>query len=127
MTIWSRLRGLFSRPADASVRLYPESRWTVTSGDDRISVSDPDGEVRSIAMADLAAVMIETNDSGPWGTDFWWLLLAADRSLASAFPQGATGEKEAMERLMALPGFDHGEMIRASASTDNALFPVWER
>src|SRR5688500_11514311 len=103
-----------------------ESRWTVTSEDDRISVSSPDGEIRAIAMSDLAAVMIETNDSGPWGTDFWWLLLAADRSLACAFPQGATGEKEAMERLMSLPGFHHEEMIRAATSTDNAFFPVWE-
>ena len=127
MSVWQRLRGLFTRTSSASPRLDPESRWTVTIADERISVSSPDGEVRGVAMADLAAVMIETNDSGPWGTDFWWLLLDADRNLACAFPQGATGEQEAMERLMALPGFVHEEMIKASSSTANAFFPVWER
>ena len=105
----------------------PEGSWIVTLTDDRISVADGAGATRVIARADLAGVAIETNDSGPWGADFWWLLYGADDGLACMFPQGATGEKEAMDWLLLLPGFDHEAMIRASASVTNATFPVWKR
>ena len=122
----SFLAGAFRRPRGRRVPAR-EAAWIVTMTDEEIRVADPRGEVRSIARERIAAVLIETNDSGPWGSDFWWLLLGPDKSLACAFPQGATGESEAMEWLMALPGFDHGRMIEASVSTGNALFPVWER
>jgi hypothetical protein len=105
----------------------PEARWIVTLDESRIVVSDPDGASRDIAKADLAGIVIETNDSGPWGGDFWWLLLRADKDLLCAFPQGATGEKEAMDWMLALPGFDHEAMIRASGTTEKAYFPVWQR
>ena len=49
---------------------------------------------------------ISTNDSGPWGADFWWLLYGKDGELACAFPEMATGDKEAADMLIALPGFD---------------------
>jgi hypothetical protein len=71
--------------------------------------------------------MIETNDSGPFGADIWWLLFGADDRLACAFPQGAAGEKAAVDRLLGLPGFDHEAMIMAMGSTGNAVFPVWRR
>ena len=129
MGLLSGLKALAGRAvAGARTPRAPrEAAWVVTIEDDEISVADPEGQRRSIAKADLAAVLIETNDSGPWGSDFWWLLLAADKSLGGAFPQGATGEKAAMEWLMALPGFDHAAMITASGSTSNAFFTVWER
>lgn len=102
-----------------------ESLWIVTIDGDLITVADPKGESRAIARADLCAVVIETNDSGPWGSDFWWLLLGPDGKLACAYPQGAVGEDEAMDWLFALPGFDHEAMIEASASTGNAYFELW--
>ena len=94
--------------------------------EEEIRVVDPAGEVRAIPKGRLAAILIETNDSGPWGSDFWWLLLGPDKALACAFPQGAAGESEAMDWLTALPGFDHAKLIEASGSTSNAFFPVWE-
>jgi hypothetical protein len=94
--------------------------------DENMRVVDPSGEVRTIAKDRIGAILIETNDSGPRGSDFWWLLLGPDKALACAFPQGATGESEAMDWLMALPGFDHAKMIEASGSTSDAFFPVWE-
>jgi hypothetical protein len=103
----------------------PESQWVVTIDGDRIAVADPKGERREIGRADLRAVAIETNDSGPWGSDFWWLMIGPDMKLACAYPQGAAGESEAMDWLFALPGFDHEAMIRASASTGNAFFELW--
>jgi len=48
----------------------PESQWIVTTDGEHIHVADPNGETRRIARADLSAVLIETNDSGPWGSDF---------------------------------------------------------
>ena len=102
-----------------------EARWPVTTLDDRIDTVDPDGEVRVVGFEDLRGVMIETNDTGPVGADVWWLLFGADDRLACAFPQGSVGEKEAVARLMSLPGFDHEAMIMAMGSTTNAVFPVW--
>ena len=34
---------------------------------------------------------------------------------------------ELLLRLQQLPGFDHEAVIRALGSTDNELFPVWNR
>ena len=130
MGLLSSLRSLaerFSGAAGRAPRPQREAAWLVNVTDDEIAVTDAKGEVREIAKADLAGVVIETNDSGPWGSDFWWILLRADRSMACAFPQGATGEKAAMDWLLELPGFDHGELIRASGSTGNAFFTLWER
>lgn len=116
--------GWFSKKRPA---LQPESKWVVAIDDDLITICDDAGQVRSIAKSDLAGVAIETNDSGPWGADVWWLLFDGTDALACAFPQGATGEQAAIDHFLALPSFDHGEMIKAMGSTDNALFPVWRR
>lgn len=105
--------------------LIPESLWVVSTAGERIDVTDADGATRGIAKADLGNIAIETNDSGPWGADFWWLFFGQDREIACAFPQGATGEAEAMDWMLALPDFDHEAMIRANCSTDNATFEVW--
>jgi len=104
-----------------------ESAWIVRQDGDRISAADPDGSVRSVVLADLHRVAIETNDSGPLAADVWWLLFGADDHVACAFPQGATGEQALIDRLMDLPGFDHQTMIAAMGSIENAVFPVWRR
>lgn len=106
---------------------FPEKKWHVTIEGDRIRVIDDAGESRSIALALLSGVAIETNDSGPWGADLWWLLFDEDDQLACAFPQGTTGEQCVVDRLMALPGFNHARMVEAMRSTDNAVFPVWRK
>ncbi|WP_454886066.1 hypothetical protein [Sphingomonas oryzagri] len=114
---WFRKRG----------KLQPEARWIVTVDPDRIHITDQTGASKALLKDELAGVIIETNDSGPWGADVWWLLFGADDKLACAFPQGATGEQQAIGYLMALPGFDHGKMVESMGSTDNAVFPVWRR
>ena len=107
--------------------LHPEQLWTVVADGEGIRATDQTGATMSVSDAELSSVVIETNDSGPWGADVWWFLFGPDGKLACAFPQGASGEKEAIDRLIALPGFDHEELIRAMGSTDNAVFPVWKR
>ena len=104
-----------------------ETEHIVAFDGERIGVTDPEGEETTLALAELNGVMIETNDSGPFGADVWWLLFGADDRVAVAFPQGASGEQPAIDWLTGLPGFDHDAMTMAMGSTANAVFPVWRR
>jgi hypothetical protein len=108
-------------------RAVSEADYIVGVEGDGISVADPNGEEKALPLAELSGVMIETNDSGPFGSDVWWLLFGADDRIAVTFPQGSTGEKAVIDWLIALPGFDHEAMIMAMGSTANAVFPVWRR
>ncbi len=116
---------MFSWFKRRSERLQPEAQWHVAIDDEKILVSDQNGKTKSLTTMDLKGVIIETNDTGPWGVDVWWFLFGADDQLACAFPQGATGEQAMLDYLMALGGFDHAQMVAAMASTQNAVFPVW--
>ena len=107
--------------------LQPETQWTVIVGEDSIRITDNQDSVRELAKQELKGVAIETNDSGPWGADLWWMLFDLGGQLAGAFPGGATGESALIDYVATLPSFNHGEMIRAMASTDNAVFVLWER
>ena len=104
----------------------PECRWTAVLEDNLIRVRDDQGGLQFVGTSDLSAVVIETNDSGPWGLDVWWLLFGASDQLACAFPMGAVGEPGLLDYLTALPGFDHGQLHRAMRSTANGRFPVWQ-
>jgi hypothetical protein len=121
------LAGMFGRVKKRPARLSPESRWTIAATEGLITGTDEVGGIQSIALDELCGVAIATNDTGPWGADVWWLLYNREDQLACGFPQGATGEKAVIDMLMALPGFDHAEMIKAMGSTANAVFPVWHR
>src|SRR5262245_22234189 len=115
------------RRKQAPAALLPEGRWTVALDDDTIRVTTDSGETKSLGKNELSGVIIEANDSGPWGADLWWLLFGSDDRVACEIPQGATGEDAFVDYLTALPGFNHEEMIKAMASVDNAAFPVWRR
>jgi hypothetical protein len=108
-------------------KLDPESRWIVEIDDENISVTDDNGKRTSLAKAELTGVAVETNDSGPVGIDFWWLLYEADGGIACAVPQGATGEPALVEYLQALPGFDNTAFTKAIRSTDDDVFALWTR
>ena len=105
----------------------PEASWVVAVDVESIRVTDEAGETRAVAKSELSGVAIETNDSGPWGADVWWLLFGAGDGPACAFPLGATGEKAAVDYLMGLAGFDLAQMTEAMRSTRNMTFPVWRR
>lgn len=105
----------------------PTSEWAATIHAETITIHDIKGDVRSIAKDDISSVIIETNDSGPWCDDVWWILFGLDNALAGAFPQGIDGEKDVVNYLMTLPGFDEAEMIKAMGSTANAVFILWRR
>ena len=69
-------------------------------------------------MANLAAVHVETNDSGSWEADVWWMLNDNNGETKVAFPKSATGETDALARLQQLPGF----VVQGTNSTANARF-----
>jgi hypothetical protein len=119
--------GWFARKRDKAKRIMPERRWHVECEGEVLRATDDKLGVKQLAKLDLTGVIIETNDSGPWGADVWWLLFGADDRVAVAYPQGATGEDAMLAYLMSLPGFDNEKMTEAMRSTDNAVFPVWRR
>ncbi|MDI9652726.1 hypothetical protein QM306_30560 [Burkholderia cenocepacia] len=113
-----------SNAARSSTR---QNGWTVTATDTRIEATDGTGAMRGIALSDLGAIVIETNDQGPFASDVWWILFETNKQFACAFPQDAEGAKAAIDRLLDLPGIDHRKVIDAQTSIQNATFPIWER
>ena len=85
-----------------------------------------EGAPETLAFADLAAVVIETNDSGPWGNDVIWHLLGRGEGSALSFPQAVEGFPILLTRLQALPDFDNGEVVAAMGSTALNAFLCWE-
>jgi hypothetical protein len=100
----------------------PEAEFIVeVTADDEIVCRAPQQADQIIKVADVGAVYVETNDTGPWGADVWWLLNDKCGQTKVAFPQGATGEETALGRLRLLPGFE----VRGMNSTGNARFMCW--
>jgi hypothetical protein len=123
--------GFFKRMREAHSRnrrdrLLPESRFRVEVTETEIVSHRPGGKVERVAFAELRAVIIETNDSGPWGADVWWILVGSGPGSGCVYPGGATGEQEALTALQRLPGFDNRKLIEAMGSTSNARFVCWQ-
>jgi hypothetical protein len=104
-------------------KLHPESDYFVSLAQNAIEVRVPDGHTERVSLDDLREVVVETNDSGPWGADVWWHLIGS--ASRTSYPQGATGEPIVLDALQKLPGFDDRELIRAMRSTSNATFICW--
>ena len=103
-----------------------ERKVVVRFDDDSISATYPTGEVESVEWQAIMRAVIETNDSGPWGADFWWIL--EGEVTRCTFPQGAAGELDAMEVFpIRFPGFDQDALDTANRSTSNERFVCWER
>jgi hypothetical protein len=101
---------------------HPEARFVVeVTADDEIVCRAPKQAEQRIRIADLGAVYAETNDTGPWGADVWWLLQDKAGQMKVAFPQLATGEWAVLRRLRLLPGFE----VRGMNSAENARFMCW--
>ena len=118
--------GWFSLFFQKRAKLQPEAEFVLSMSESEIVLVDPKGETHTLAMGNLGTVVVETNDTGPWGMDVRWVLLDLEGKLGVAYPQGATGEQQVMDWLMTLPGFDSAAMTDAMRCTDNATFPVWK-
>ena len=101
---------------------HPEEQFVVeVTPADEIVCRVPGQPEQRISMSDLKAVYVETNDSGPWGADVWWVLSDAKSETKVAFPQLATGENRVLARLRLLPGFE----VKGMNSAENARFLCW--
>jgi hypothetical protein len=107
-------------------RLHPESDFRVTMDAVHIVCRDPQGSEARLAWDDLEEVIVETNDTGPWGMDVLWVLRGRDGK-ALTIPHGASGDKELFEQLHKLPEFSHAQVIEAMACADNRQFLCWQR
>jgi hypothetical protein len=108
------------RRADA---LMFERQILVKDEDGTISATYPDGTIKAVNWADLIRIEVQTNDSGPWGADVWWVLKGTQGECV--YPQGATGDSEMIPKYEKLAGFNDSELIRAMGCTSNKTFVCW--
>ncbi|HEV7607006.1 MAG TPA: hypothetical protein VGO61_06700 [Steroidobacteraceae bacterium] len=122
----------FWKPADPGRQcpeghgLYPECLYVVNITEESIEVKLPDGQTERVRFDDLDEVRVETDDSGPWGADVWWVFLVKPEHVATRFPNGATGVSQAVARLQQLPGFDNERFAQAMGCTSVAQFSCWK-
>lgn len=103
-----------------------EHAVVVTIDDTGISATYPSGDIQRIPWDEVEQVTIETNDSGPWGADVWWILSGADRRCI--YPNGATGEQDALAEFpRRFPQFSNKAVIEALCCTSNKQFVCWKR
>ncbi len=110
----------------ARSKALDERAHEVTFKEDIIHYQRPDGVTESVALSSLRAVIIETNDLGPYVADVFWILVGEGTS-GCRIPQGAAGDSELLERLQTLPGFDSRKFLDAMSSTLCQKFTVWEK
>jgi hypothetical protein len=106
--------------------LYPECLYQVSVNEHEVQVVDPDGNTDKMLLSDLTKVVVETNDSGPWGADVWWQWYGDSQAVCS-YPQGATGEDQALAFVQTLNGFNDDQLRSAMGCTSNRRFVVYER
>ncbi|WP_024770972.1 hypothetical protein [Aquimarina macrocephali] len=102
----------------------PESKWLVEINEIEIRTVDYDGLETKLQISDISQIIIETNDTGPWGTGVWWRILG--EQIILSIPGGATGESKMLESFQKFPEFNNEELIKAMSSTDNPEFLCWK-
>jgi len=106
-------------------RLEPESLFIVRLSDSGVVCERPDGKVERVGWADLQKVEVVTTSDGPFAPDVFWVLHGTEGGCA--IPQGATGDRQLLERLQTLPGFDNGAVIEAMSCASDRRFLCWQR
>lgn len=105
--------------------LPPERHYVLALTDSSVICYRPDDTSERVDWADLQKVDIRTTSDGPFTSDVFWILYGAAGDCT--IPQGASGEKQLADLLLALPGFDHEAFIQAMASTEEAVFTCWTK
>ncbi len=78
-------------------------------------------------LGNVAKIMVETWDSGPYPAAPCWLLADADDRILFVLPSGVVPEHELIDRIGDARGFDKAAIRRAMRSKRNARFTVWQR
>lgn len=120
-----RLFSFFKKNKESKENLLPESKWIVEFNDDSIKTIDYKAVEKTTKLNAIQKIIIETNDTGPWGTDVWWKIISENEFLT--VPGGATGESEMLERFQQLENFDNEQLIAAMTSIENKGFVVWQK
>lgn len=103
-----------------------ETRIVVSSDESGVTVVCPFLELQSIRWNQIDRIVIETNDSGPWGDDVWWVLEGSDRIVK--YPLGASRDAAMVEIYpQRFAGFDYEAMFQAMTCTECARFVCWAR
>ena len=84
----------------------------------------PGGKSERVAWADLTRVWILTTDEGPFVEDSFWVLEGGNGEGCVVGNEEMPGEL--LDRLMALPGFNHDTMIKAMGTADDGRFECWK-
>jgi hypothetical protein len=104
----------------------PLARWSVAIEEGSIVTSDGSDTTNKLAIPELRKVVVQTDDSGPWGADVLYFLFTGGTQPAAVFPLEAQGCQNFVEWLSTLPGYDDRELARAMGSTSVARFVVFE-
>jgi hypothetical protein len=116
----------FKRHTEPFECFIPDFRFIVEVTETEIISRSPEGKIERVAFADLRAVIIETNDSGPFATDLIWILIGTGSGSGCVYPENAIGAEDALRAFQKLPGFDNEQLIQAMVSTHNASFLCWQ-
>ena len=90
-----------------------------------VSAKFPNGETQSLSWSEFVRFEIQTNDSGPWDWDVWFVLAGARDSVS--FPLGATGEDEILARVETETGKSRPDLIDGMNCVENRTFITWEK
>ena len=122
--VW--FRTLFGTVKEPPLAGGSEAGVRVRHDEMTITVFQPDGLKDTMAWNDIARVIIETTDEGPFAADLFWLIDdSAGRRLT--IPMGASGECELLKLMQRrLEAFDNMIVVEAMGSTERARFVVWE-
>ncbi len=101
----------------------PEERFEVCTTDRTIIVRHDSGRMTAACLDDVSAIYAETNDSGPWGIDLWFVMLDANGRQVCYFPLGATNQQAAFDKFEQLPGF----VMNGMNCTTDGWHPCWRR
>ena len=102
--------------------LLIERQFIVCVTENGLSVAYPTGEIQAINWSDVGRILVETNDSGPYGADVWWII--EGKGSECSFPLGASGEDVALEEIrLRFPTFE----VQGMNSIANARFICWDR
>lgn len=102
-----------------------EHEFEVTVNERGLRVRHLDGHIESAIWEEISEVIAITNDSGPWGIDFWYVLTTP--SGECTFPLGAIGYEPAVDWIQGRPGLSVEEMTKAIRSTSNSEFLLWRK
>lgn len=87
----------------------------------------PGGTVQQMTWTELKAVVIETNDLGPFEEDVYFLLWSDSKDNFCAIPQSADISQSLISKLQNFPEFDNEAVIKAMGCTSNRSFLCWEQ